>query len=336
MRFLNYLRDTSSGHIRGHDDYPEFRRYGDWLALDGSGKTDGGTPSNLIGTAFYAYSAQLLSRIARILGKGEDATHYEELCEDIRIAVNREFVTPAARVAGGTQTGYVLALHFDVLPEEVRAAAAAELIRDIMSRGTHLATGFVGTPYLPHVQTSAGHLDVSYQLLFQKTWPSWLYAGTQGATTIWERWDGWTDDRGVQDAGMNSFNHYAYGAIGDWLYSKAAGIDIDPAALGYKHIILRPHPGGGITSARAIIHSIHGKIVSDWKIADGTLTWNVSVPANTRATVHVLVSLGATTTESGQPIEQADGVHLRRDEAGMSVYAIGGGDYSFRVVPAPK
>jgi len=143
----------------------------------------------------------------------------------------------------------------------------------------------VGTPYLMHVLTRFGKLEAAYKLLFQKTWPSWLYAVTQGATTIGERWDGWTQDKGFKDDGMNSFNHYAYGAIGDWLYAVVAGIDLDPAQPAYQHIIFRPQPGGGLTHARAALHSMYGPIVSDWRIVDLQFEWDIVVPPNTTATV---------------------------------------------------
>jgi alpha-L-rhamnosidase len=149
-------------------------------------------------------------------------------------------VTPEGLIAGGTQTSYVLALHFDLLPQEKRAVAVDELVRDIKGRKNHLSVGFVGSPYIAQVLSDNGRLDVAFDLLHQTDHPSWLYAVTQGATTIWERWDGWTHDKGFQDAGMNSFNHYAYGAIGAWLYAKVAGIEIDENEVAYRHIVFKP------------------------------------------------------------------------------------------------
>ena len=173
----------------------------------------------------------------------------------------------------------MLALHFDLLPAKLRPLAAAELVADIERRGNHLSTGFVGSPYLPHVLSSNGRLDVAYKLLAQTTWPSWLYPVTQGATTIWERWDGWTPENGFQDKGMNSFNHYAYGAIGAWLYNTVAGIEIDPAQPGYKHTILRPQPGGDLTCAAARLETLYGELVSDWKLENGRFTLGSRRPA---------------------------------------------------------
>jgi alpha-L-rhamnosidase len=292
-RFVEYLINTSPGCIRVNQTVDEWMGidewlwggFGDWLALDGSGKTEGGTPKDLIGTAFFAYSARLLSQVAVALGKTANAAQYERLYQDVRQAFIKRFVTPDGLVTGGTQTGYVLALAFDLLPPECRQRASIALVRDIKKKDMHLGTGFVGTPFLPFVMVEAGRLDIAYELLFQKTWPSWLYAVTQGATTIWERWDGWTHDKGFQDPGMNSFNHYAYGAIGAWLYAVVAGIDADPARPGYKHILFHPHPGGGLTSAKATLNSMYGLIVSDWRIEKGKFEWDIVIPPNTTATV---------------------------------------------------
>jgi alpha-L-rhamnosidase len=199
--------------------------FGDWLAFattrpDYPGAT---TSKEFIATAFYAHSTDLMQRIARTLGKENDAARFGELFAKIKEAFQKEFVTRAARVGEDTQTAYVLALQFDLLPEELRAIAAARLAAEVRSRG-HLTTGFLGTPYICHVLTRFGHLDVAYLLLNREQYPSWLYPVKQGATTIWERWDGQKPDGTFQDRGMNSFNHYAYGAVGDWMYRVAAGI----------------------------------------------------------------------------------------------------------------
>ncbi len=332
QRFIAYLERSSRDFIRCYEDYPGFRGFGDWLALDGSGRTDGGTAKDLIGTAFFAYSARLLSRIAAILGHQRDAARYRRLFERVRQAFITRYVTAAGRVAGETQTAYVLALHFDLLPPELRSAAADALARDIRARGTHLATGFVGTPYLPYVLTNAGCLDLAYALLLQRTWPSWLYPVTQGATTIWERWDGWTHDKGFQDPGMNSFNHYAYGAIGEWIYSTIAGIDADPEQPGYRHLILRPQPGGGLTAARAALETMYGRAVSAWRIDDHRFIWEIVVPPNTTATAYVPALEGTLVRESGRPAEESEGVTLVHRDEEIATYRLTSGTYTFEVV----
>jgi alpha-L-rhamnosidase len=232
-------------------------------------------------------------------------------------------------IEGGTQTSYVLALQFDLLPSNLRSLAAAELVRNIQSRNNHLSTGFVGTPYLNWVLSEMGHLDTAYALLKQTTWPSWLYSVTQGATTIWERWDGWTHDKGFQDPGMNSFNHYAYGAIGDWMYAVIGGIDVDPEQPGYKHIIMHPQPGAGLTHATAELQSMYGLIRSAWTQEHDLFDWRITVPANTTATVYVPAKNVTQVTESGRSVETANGITFLRMENWFAVFEIISGSYRF-------
>ncbi len=284
-RFLDACGASSLDYIREHPEKRPWGGYGDWLALDGSGKTDGGTPKDLIGTAFYAHCSRLVSRMAHALGDESEAARYEELFQKVKAAFQKRFVTGDGLVVGGTQTGYVLALHFDLAPTELRARMLNELVRSIEKNGNKLSTGFVGASYLPYVLSDNGRFDVAFTLLNQKQWPSWLYAVTQGATTIWERWDGWTQERGFQDPGMNSFNHYAYGAIGEWLYSRVAGLDLDPEEPGYKHIVVRPTPGGGLTRASAKLHTMYGAAESAWTLKDGVFELKVTAPPNAWATV---------------------------------------------------
>jgi alpha-L-rhamnosidase len=336
-RFVEFLEKgpKTRGLIRVHPDIEGWAAYGDWLALDGSGKTEGGTPKDLIGTAFFAHVAGLMAKIAARLGKARDAARYARLEARVRRAFQRRYVTPDGLVAGQTQTSYVLALQFDLLPEALRPKAAAELVRDIRKRGDKLATGFVGTSYLPFVLTETGHLDVAYRLLFQKAWPSWLYAVTQGATTIWERWDGWTAEKGFQDKGMNSFNHYAYGAIGDWMTQVVAGVAPDPEGPGYKRIRLRPRPPKeGLEHASAALETRHGRVASAWRKSGrggAGLVWEVEVPANTRATAWVPAAKGARVTEGGVAVEKAAGVRVLRREPEAWVLDLGAGRYRFEV-----
>jgi alpha-L-rhamnosidase len=301
-RYIAFLEKTSRDLIRCYDGYSGWMGYGDWLSIEAD------TPKELIGTAFFAHSSHLMAKIAGILGRSDDAARYQALFERVRAAFQARYVTPAGLIASQTQTAYILALHFDLLPHDVRAAAAAELVRDIQKRRMHLSAGFVGSPYITDVLTAAGRLDIAYALLHQTSWPSWLYSVTKGATTIWERWDGWTEEKGFQDPGMNSFNHYAYGAIGAWLYSVVAGIDIDAERPGYRHIVMRPRPGGELTSAWATLESQYGAIGSDWRLDEEAFDWEVVVPPNTSATVYVPASAGATVYEGEHPAENAPGV----------------------------
>jgi len=329
QRFIEFLAQTSHNGLRCYAEYTGWHGFGDWLALDGSDGREGGTSKELIGTAFYAYSSHLLAKIAHILGKGEDAEKYDTISQQAREAFVKHFVLPDGTIKGGTQTSYVLALQFDLLPQDFRSTAAAKLVRNIEQRDNHLSTGFVGTPYLNRVLSNGNHLDTAYALLKQTTWPSWLYSVTQGATTIWERWDGWTHDKGFQDQGMNSFNHYAYGAVGAWMYAVIGGIDLDPEQPGYKHIIMRPQPGGGLTYAKAGLHSMYGLIKSEWTLNKDTIDWQITVPANTTATVFVPAKDVSDITENGQPVENANGVTFLRMEDGFAVFTVVSGSYTF-------
>ncbi|MCO6453607.1 MAG: family 78 glycoside hydrolase catalytic domain [Caldilineales bacterium] len=308
-------------------------QFGDWLDYRGvdSRLPTPVTNNELIATAFFAYSAQLLAQTAQVLGKGDDARCYADLAHRVRVSFNNEFVTPSGRVGSNTQTAYTLALHFDLLPEALRPLAAARLAESIRQADYHLTTGFVGTPYLCHALSRFGFTEVAYKLLEQENYPSWLYPVTQGATTIWERWDGIKPDGSFQDASMNSFNHYAYGAIGDWLYGVAAGIEVDPDISGYKRIHFRPQPGGSLTHARASLESMVGWIESGWVFADDAFHLNVTIPANAEGVVYLPAPSLADVSEQGQALDQVEGVREIREDGETVVVTLGSGQYRFRV-----
>jgi alpha-L-rhamnosidase len=325
-RWVEYMRNRAGDDFVWDGDF----HFGDWLAFastspDYPGATTG---KDLIATAFFAHSTDLLGRMARVLGKHDDAARYGELLAKIKSAFRREFVTEKGRVGENTQTAYVLALHFDLLPDDLRPAVAERLAREVRQRG-HLTTGFLGTPYLCHVLSRFGYLDEAYLLLNREQYPSWLYPVKQGATTIWERWDGQKPDGSFQDVGMNSFNHYAYGAVGEWMYRVMAGIEIDEAAPGYKHILIQPRPGGGFTSARASHDSLYGRVTSAWELKDRRFELSVEIPANTLATVRLPKANLAAVTESGKPLAGGDGIVRVRQDGDAVVAEIGSGHYRF-------
>jgi alpha-L-rhamnosidase len=304
--------------------------FGDWLAFattnaDYPGAT---TDKDLIQTAYFARSTELLARTAQILGRNKDAAEYTALEEKIKSAFQKEYVTPNGRLASNTQTAYALALAFGLLPESQRAGAAARLAADVRKFG-HLTTGFLGTPLLCQELSDYGYLDEAYMLLNRTEYPSWLYPVTKGATTIWERWDGIKPDGSFQDPSMNSFNHYAYGAIGDWMYRVVAGIAIDEAAPGYKHILIQPRPGGGLTQASASVESMYGHVASGWEIADGKMTLKIEVPANTTATVRLPRAKLEEVSEGGKPLTgRADILQAKQKEDAV-VLQVGSGKYVF-------
>jgi alpha-L-rhamnosidase len=312
---------------RAGDDYLWIgdTHFGDWLAFattrsDYPGAT---TEKDLIATAYFSYSSGLLAKIAKILGNTADSEKYSTLSENVKDAFIKEFVTPAGRLVSHTQTAYSLALAFNLLPENLVPKAAEYLAGDVQ-KFKHLTTGFVGTPLLCKTLSDHGYEDLAFMLLNRKEYPSWLYPVTQGATTIWERWDGQKPDGTFQNAGMNSFNHYAYGAIGEWLYNYVSGIQIDPENPGYKHFFLEPHPGGGLTHAKAEFKSMYGNIKSGWKIEGDQMVYDVAIPANTTATI----TLPATSPEkvllNDSPLKN----DAQQNDEGITL-KLGSGEYRF-------
>ncbi len=308
--------------------------FGDWLFYRPSDDLDGRsavTDKHLIAQCFFAHSTNLLIKSANVLGKTEDVNKYSALLKNIKDAFMKEYMTPSGRLVSGTQTAYVLALNFDMLPENLRQQAADRLAENVKSYNTHLTTGFLGTPYLCHVLSRFGYSDLAYGLLLQETYPSWLYPVKMGATTIWERWDGIKPDGTFQTADMNSFNHYAYGAIGDWMYRVATGIDTEESGVGYKKITIKPHLGGKLTMASATLQTYYGPVVSSWKTENGNTTYNLEIPANTTATIFLPAKSIAELTENGVKIAEAKEIKNAKYENGRVRFEVGSGKYRFTV-----
>lgn len=305
--------------------------FGDWLALDS--KPDsyiGATDRSYIATAFYAYSTSLVKKTAKILGQAEDYAYYQDLERAIIEALLNEFVTPNGRLAVPTQTGQILALMFNLIEGKGKDRAVEKLSELLKESDDHLTTGFVGTPYLNHVLTENGMNDTAYRLLFQKDYPSWLYQVTKGATTIWEHWDGIKEDGTFWSDDMNSFNHYAYGAIGDWLYRKVAGIELNEEDPGFKQFIIKPYIGDGLEWAEANLESMYGLIRSYWNIdALGNTSLEVTVPANTTAIVSLIGANKNKVKENGSKLEMAEGVMDVTQKSNTVDISIASGNYTF-------
>jgi alpha-L-rhamnosidase len=301
--------------------------FGDWLFYKSMRQTenDGYTNPDMIATMFFAYSAKLLAQTATVLGKTDDEKLYKDVFEKVKEAFNKTYVTAEGHIASESQTGYVLALNFGLLPENIRPKAAQYLVDDIKSRGNHLSTGFLGTPYLCHVLSENGRTDIAYDLLLQESFPSWLYPVKMGATTIWERWDGQKTDSTFQDVGMNSFNHYAYGAIGDWMYRVAAGMEIGKP--GYKHILIQPQPDKRLKYAKASYESSYGQISSGWEMQDGKLVVKVKIPANTSAKITLPSAQMDKVTENGIVVTSV--FKNVKQEGKNVVLEAGSGEYVF-------
>lgn len=306
--------------------------YGDWLFYTMADDRDGKaaiTDKYLIAQAFYAASTQNVLNAAQVLGKQADVATYTTLLKDIKAAFNREYVTPSGRLVSSSQTAYVLALNFDLLPEDLRAQAAKRLVDNVKAYKNHLTTGFLGTPYLCHVLSRFGYTDVAYDLLLQETYPSWLYPVKMGATTIWERWDGIKTDGTFQTTSMNSFNHYAYGAIGDWMYKVIGGIRPDAHTPGYKSFLLAPQLGGNFTSAAAELETLYGQIKSAWKIEQQQLSYNVVVPPNTIAKVVLPQAIADQVRESSKKLSDVKGLKNLDTAPDQVTFTIGSGVYHF-------
>ena len=278
-----------------------------------------------VATAYLAYSSSLLAKIAGLLGKDVDTGEYAALHEKVKAAYQAEFVKADGRILPDKQASYVRALAFDLLPEGLRQPAADRLARLVRKNGNHIGTGFLSTTFLCHMLSRYGHLDVAYDLLNQKTSPSWLYAVTKGATSIWESWDGIKED-GTPSL---SLNHYSYGAVGSWLYQVVAGIEIDPESPGYRHFFIQPQPGGGLTQAQASYESVYGKIVSAWERSGMRMCVEITVPPNTHATVRLPGVSPARVTESGVLLAEAPGIFGVTQTDGATQFSVGSGEYIF-------
>ncbi len=296
--------------------------YGDWLAIGSK------TSKDLIATAYWAYDASLMQQMADVLGRKEDAEKYQQLFEKIRSAFNEAYVKPDGTVGTGSQTSYVLALHMNLLPDTLRATAATKLVDDIKVNGGHLSTGFLGTPYLMFELTSSGHADAAYSLLFNNTYPSWGYMVEHGATTMWERWN---SDQMLADPGMNSFNHYAYGAVGEWLYRDVAGIESEFADPGFHRIHLHPEFNSQLGNVSATYDSIYGPITSNWTVTGNKTTWKALIPANTTGVFYLPTGGNAKWLEGGTSLRNNPSLKLLREENGKTVYEAGAGSYNFTI-----
>lgn len=293
-------------------------QFGDWVALDArEGSYFGATPDDLICMAYFALSTLLFAKAAKALGEEDDYQHYFALHQAIVESFRREFFTATGRLAVRTQTAHILALYFNLVPEAYRAKTVAGLLELLAEHDGHLVTGFVGTPYFCHALSENGQVDAAWQLLLKDDFPSWLYQVKAGATTIWEHWDGVKPDGTMWSPDMNSFNHYAYGAIGEWLYRAAAGINTREDEPGFKHSILRPLPGGGLEWLKARYSSVYGDICVHWQQEAQTVTLEVDIPANTRSTLIL---------DGAQTLLDANGIAFAPMDGGYSA-EVGSGHY---------
>jgi alpha-L-rhamnosidase len=307
---------------------------GDTLIWEDWPKEGGATPRDVFGSAFFAHSLDLVSRMAAVLGKTEDARKYRELFEESKRVFNSNFVNGDGRIQGDTQGGYALALHFDLLPDTMRKQAVEHMVRGFDRYNGHLSTGFHASHRLMLELTRSGRSDEAYRLLNLTGFPSWRLMIDNGATTIWERWDGYVKGRGFQDPGMNSFNHVAFGSVGEWIWRNVGGINPDEAQPGFKHVFIRPQPGGGLTWANATYDSVRGKIVSNWKIQNNEFVLDVTIPPNTTASVYLPTVKVAAVRMNKPAVEDPKITGVVTD--GAVAFEVGSGHYEFVVTKSSE
>lgn len=317
-RWIGFMREHAVDYIWNYK-----LQFGDWVALDAEeGSYFGATPNDLTCTAYFAHSTDLFARIAGILGRKEDAGEYRALYEKIKEKFQRTFFLEDGRMTAMTQTAHIVALYFGLVPEQYRQQTADRLVKLLERENGHLVTGFVGTPYFCHALSQNGYVDEAYDLLLKEDFPSWLYQVRMGATTIWEHWDGLKPDGTMWSPNMNSFNHYAYGAVGEWLYRVVLGIEADEQEPGYRHMIINPQTGDAFDFAEGFYESVYGRIQIRWEkgTQSGERLLRVTIPHN--ATAAICLETGAVPSET-------DGLDFVEGPEGMSA-AAGSGTYEIR------
>jgi hypothetical protein len=304
--------------------------YGDWLAYEANDDD----LKRLIGIAYFAWDAQMMAEMAQVLGKTADAAKYRAVYEEEKAFFIQEYVNADGTMKRTEQTACLMALKMDLLPDEnSKDAAINSLVANIEHNGNKLQTGFLGTAVILQVLVDIGRADVAYKVLLQHGNPSWLYNVDRGATTFWERWNSYTAEQGFGDPGMNSFNHYAYGAVVEWLYSTMAGIQFDFAQAGFKHILLKPVPEPALGYINCSYDSAYGTIASSWRYEGGSPVYQFTIPANTKATVYLPVPQDGGFYVNGIAadalVKQIHGAEFNGITDGLARFEIVAGDYVF-------
>ncbi|WP_147803277.1 family 78 glycoside hydrolase catalytic domain [Alkalicoccus halolimnae] len=290
-RWMNYLENRSENGLGSANTV-----YSDWLAVNSY------TPKIVVASAYYAHNANLMSRAATVLGHKEDADYFRKLESSIKREFDKQLIHENGEVHGDSQTGYVLALYMNLVTGEKKELVLKKFLENLQRHNNHLTTGFLGVGYLLPSLTEEGRQDKAYDLLLNESYPSWIYSINHGATTIWERWDGWTAHNGFQTAQMNSFNHYSLGSVGEWMYRYMAGIETSEQNAGFRHIRLQPYPDPRVGFVDAVYETPYGEVRSHWKLDKDDFSWEVTVPPNTTAT--------AVLPDGSKEIELEAGTHV--------------------------
>jgi len=330
-RWVDYVHKNNPNLLwlnRRHNDYGDWLN-GDTVVLEGYPKGISAVPKEVFATAFFAHSTEILAKMAKVLDRSAEAAEYANLFQEIKAAFNRAFVTPDGRIKGNTQAGYALALRFNLLEDSLRLKALGHLLEAIKKYNNHLSTGIHSTHRMMLELSRNGQHDEACRLVNLRSVPSWGYTIEMGATTIWERWDGYVAGRGYQGPSMNSFNHWALGSVGEWIWRNIVGINPSEEYPGYEEFVVRPQPGKEITWAKGEYDSIRGRIASEWRIDGDHFTLILQVPPGTTATVYLPSSDPTATIENGKPIDQALGVQSIGSERSKAVYRVDSGRYFF-------
>ena len=326
-RFIDFVHNNNPSLIRVNE---VGQNYGDWLNGNSIKDTDypktgGAIPKEVFNTAYFAYSTALLAKTCRVLEKEKEFRHYDSLAHAIRNVFINTFINNDGVVKGNTQAGYAMALEFDLVPHELKEKTVSLMVEAIKAYDYRISTGIHTTERLMNQLSVNGYPDIAYKLLESHRFPSWMYSIDQGATTIWERWDGFVKGRGFQDFDMNSFNHYAIGSVGEWLYKHILGIQPDEKTPGYRHFILRPAPGGTLYRAKGVYHSAVGKIGVAWEKRGDGFIYQIEIPANSTATL--MLPTQNKIKEGGIPVHKAKGIRVLNKKNGYTSLLLQSGKY---------
>lgn len=320
QKFMNFQEDASTDYLRPGGG----NNWGDWLSVKET------TSHDFIGASFYGYDAALMAQMSLVLGKKEDHEHYKALFENIKKAFTKKYILENGYTTEDTQTSYALALYFDLYPEELAAKGAARLAEKIRLNSNKFSTGFLGTKHVMLALSKYGYHDLSYKLFKQTEYPSWGYSVVNGSTSIWERWNSYTKDADANssmNAAMNSFSHYAFGSVAEWMFMYAVGIDTDNA--GYKNIIIKPAISKEMDFIEGSYNSINGLIKSSWKWRNNTIVMDVTIPSNTKAKIFIPTTHLNSLKENNQKIDKDSNIKFLEYKDGLASLEVGSGTYSF-------
>ncbi|MGB6150364.1 MAG: family 78 glycoside hydrolase catalytic domain [Pricia sp.] len=319
-KFMQFQEDASTDFLRPGAG----NNWGDWLAVNEE------TSHDFIASSFYGFDAKLMAEMTEALGKNEDAAMYRTLFENIKAAFADKYISSNGRISEDTQTSYALALHFGLFPEQLAEKGAARLAEKITDNGFKFATGFLGTKHVMLALSEYGYNDVAYKIYQQTEYPSWGYSVENGATSIWERWNSYTKNDAENsdiNAQMNSFSHYAFGSVAQWMFQYALGIDSEDS--GYRNILIKPSVSREMDFMEGSYESINGTIASAWKWKGKTLVMDLEIPANTRAKVYIPTADQKRIKEGNTPIAKVPGIQVLESTDTETIVLVGSGSYSF-------